>query len=227
MGRQSKLKQARRDKRRHSLNEAWGFFTSRKFLWQVRKMILDSGVNTNSSVCCTKVFTELGLAVGLDIQPLSVEVSVFNPVFAAFIEKNGLNPSDAVMRNLGEAGGRFVVLGAKGEHEPKAEDAWPGHLVAVISARGRPSVVVDLTIDQASRPTKDINIVDPLVFGVPDDFLTGKSVATGFCASKAGKLCFVYRAYPDDKSFEPTADWQRDYGAKTHDKVEIVSPESG
>lgn len=220
MGRNSRLKQARREKRQRSLDEAWDFFTSRKFLWQVRKMILDSGAKPSSCICCTKVFIELATTVGLEAHPLTVETSVFNPIFADHIEKHGLDPSPEDMKRLGDAGGRFVVLGARDDHE-REPGMWPGHLVAVLRARGKPITVVDLSIDQANRPAKDINIADPLVFGVPDDFVKGTSVATGLVGTKAGKICFVYRAFPDDRSYEVSPDWQRDYGAKTHDKIEF------
>jgi hypothetical protein len=224
MGHQSRLKQARRDKRQRSLDEAWDFFTSRKFLWQVRKMILDSGARVNSCICCTKVFVELGTTVGIDIQPLTVETSVFNPIFTNHIEQHGLSPSDAEMHKLGQEGGRFVVLGPRDGREPHSPNAWPGHLVAIMRAKGKPTTVVDLTIDQANRPAKDINVTDPLVFPVPEGFLSGKSVAMGIVGTKVGKICFVYRAFPEDRSFEASPDWQRDYSAKTHDKIEVVAP---
>jgi hypothetical protein len=225
MGRKSKLKHARKEKRQRSLDEAWDFFTSRKFLWQVRKMILDSGAKISSCICCTKVYSELAATVGLEVRPLTVEASVFNPVFAAHIEKSGLDPTDAEMKTLGEAGGRFVVLGAR-DDDVAEPGMWPGHLVAVLRARGKPTTIVDLSIDQASRPAKDIVVTDPLVFGVPDDFVLGKSVATGFVGTKAGKICLVYRAFPEDMSFEASPDWRRDYGAKTHDKIEVIPPET-
>lgn len=226
MGRQSKLKHERRQERQRSLDEAWSFFTSRKFLRQVRKMILDSGAMVTSCICCTKVFVQLAETVGLDARPLTVETSVFNPVFADWIEQHGLNPSDADVHKLGQAGGRFVVLGARDDREA-AENAWPGHLVAVLRAKGKPTTIVDLSIDQANRPAKDINITEPLVFGVPDNFVEGRSVASGFVGTQAGKICFVYRAFPEDTSFEVSPDWQRDYGATTHNKIEIVEPPNG
>ena len=224
MGRNARLKKQRREEERRKINEAWGFFTSRGFLNQVRKMILDSGASVNSCICCTKVFVQLANTVGLNAIPLTVEASVFNPVFADWIEVNGLDPSDEDMVRMGEKGGRFVVLGARDERQPKDSNSWPGHLVAVISAKGKPTTVIDLTIDQANRPKKDILIRDPLVFGVPDNFTDGGVVATGFMGTKAGKIAFVYRAFPEDTSYEVSPDWQRDYAAKTHDKIEIEEP---
>lgn len=223
MGRKGRLKLERRLARRQSINDAWGFFTSRRNLFQIRKMILDSGAKVNSCICCTKVLVELGEATGLDIRPLTVETTVFNPVFADFIEKKGLDPTEEDMHAMGKAGGRFVVIGSRrdGDAEP---GCWPGHLVAVMRAAGKTPVVIDLTIDQANRPNKDIHITDPLVFGVPSGFLMGRAIATGFYPTKAGKICFVYRAIPNDTTYEASPDWQRDYGARTINKIEFVQP---
>jgi len=225
MGRNARLKRERREKRRKSLNEAWLFFTSRGFLKQVRQMILDAGANVNSCIACTKILVELGTTVGLDIRPLTVEASVFNPVFTEHIKEHGIDPEEDDMVRLGEAGGRFVVLGARDEREPNGPGMWPGHMVAVMRAKGKPVTVIDLSIDQASRPKKDINIVDPLVFGVPDEFTQGTSVATGIYGTKVGQICFIYRGFPEDTSYEAAPDWQRSYEARTHDKIEAQAPE--
>lgn len=220
MGRKSREKKERRQKRRETRNEAWAYFTSRGFLREVRNMILDSGVKAESCICCTKVLCQLGRGLGLKVDPLVVEASIYNPVFAAHIEKHGLDPTDEQMRKMGEAGGRFVVLGSRRERKV-TPDKWPGHLVALMRAEGKPPTVIDLSIGQAHRPQKDINITDPLVFGVPDGFVSGSFVATGYLGTKAGKICFVYRAVQGDKSYEVSPDWQRDYGASTHDKIDL------
>ena len=225
MGRNARLKKARQEKRQQSLDDAWRFFTSRGFLKQVRQMMLDAGTNINSCIACTKILVELGVTVGLDIRPLTVEASVFNPIFTEHIKEHGIDPDEDDMVRLGEAGGRFVVLGARDDREPKP-GMWPGHMVAVMRAKGKPTTVIDLSIDQAHRPKKDINIIDPLVFGVPEGFVQGSAVATGICVTSAGQICFIYRAFPGDTSFEAAPDWQRDYGAKTHDKIEIETPPS-
>jgi hypothetical protein len=220
MGRKARLKRERRQKRIDDLNEAWGYFTSRSFLSEVRRMILDSGTDPSSCIACTKVLCQLGEDLGVDISPIVVETSVYNPTFAEYIEKNGLDPTAEEMMRLGRAGGRFVVLGSRLDREPEP-DKWPGHLVALMKAKGKPTTVIDLSIDQANRPKKDINITDPVVFGVPDGFVDGSYVAVGYAGTSAGKICFVYHAIPEDTSYEESPDWQRDYGARTYDKIDF------
>lgn len=224
MGRKARLKRERRQRQRESLNEAWGFFTSRGFLRQVRQMIHDSGAPVHSSISNVKVFCELGADIGLDVQPLAVEVAAYNPVFTDYIEKNGLNPPEEEMTRMGEAGGRYVILGSDDERRPRAEGRWTGHLVAVMRAKGKPLTVVDLTIDRAHRPNDDIVLIDPLIFGVPKEFLTGQEVAQGIVGTSKGKVCLVYTAKPLDTDFKQDEDWVRDYGARTHDKIVVEEP---
>jgi len=220
VGRKAKLKKQRREERRKAIDEVWRYFTSRYFLTQVRKMILDSGASADSCICCTKVLMQIGESLCLNVQPLVVEANVFNPVFAKHVVKHGLNPSEEEMKRLGEAGGRFVVLGAREDREAGA-NKWPGHLVLLASAKGKSPVVIDLSIDQAHRPKKDILITEPVVFGVPDGFTRGEYCAVGQVGTEVGALCFVYRAFPEDKSYEVSPDWQRDYAAKAHDGVPV------
>ena len=233
MGRNSRVKKLRRAQRQHSLNEAWGYFTSRHFLRQIRRMMLDAGAAHNSCVAACKVYCQIAETVGLDARPLTVETSVFNPVFAEFIKQHGLDPSEEQMREMGEQGGRYVVLGARDEGdegdegETPSESNWSGHLVAILSANGRRPVVVDLTIDQANRPDKDILIPDPIVFEAPPGFVDGVGVATGYCVTPAGLNAMVYRAFPEDISFESSPEWQLDYAARAHDKIEFEESSDG
>jgi len=220
MGRKARLKRDRREKRIADLNEAWGYFTSRSFLSEVRRLVLDSGAAPDSCICCTKVLCELGKDLGLEVHPMVVETTVYNPIFASHIEKHGLDPSAEEMMQMGKDGGRFVTIGSRLDREPEP-GKWPGHLVAVMRAKGKPITIIDISIDQANRPKKDINITDPLVFGVPDGFVEGTFVAVGYAGTSAGKICFVYHAVPEDKSYEDSPDWQRDYGARGHDKIEF------
>jgi hypothetical protein len=220
VGRNAKLKKKRREKRRREINESWPYFTSRRFLGEVQRLYRDSGANPESSVGCVKVLQEIGDEVGLTIKPISVEVTVYNPTFAAHIEEHGLNPSPEEVHRLGEAGGRYVVLGSRGQKQ-KDEDNWRGYLVALLTASNKPPTVIDISIGQATRLADGIVCDRPLVFGIPEGFFKGTHCTVGFEPGPNGKICFVYRALPDDTGFESTVDWLRDYGAKAHDKIDF------
>jgi len=220
MGRNARLKRQRREKRQREINEGWPYFTSGRFLGEVQRLIRDSGGNIDSSVGCTKVLQEIADELGLTIKPLSVEVTVYNPTFADHIIQHGLNPSDEDVHRLGEEGGRYVTLGSR-NLKPDDPENWHGYLVALLTAPNKPTMVLDISIGQATRLADGIVVNRPLVFGIPDGFLAAEACAVGFQPGPNGKICFVYRALPDDTGFEQTTDWVRSYGAKAHDNVDF------
>jgi len=219
MGKNANLKKKHRAKRRREINEGWPYFTSGRFLGEVQRLIRDAGIDLESSVGCTKVLHEIAREVGLSLTPISVEATVYNPIFAEHIRKHGLNPSDEDMHRLGEAGGRFVTLGAR--NKKNDEENWHGYVAALLKAPGKPTTLIDIAIGQATRLEHGIVCDRPMVFGTPSGFIRGTHVAVGFSAGSNGKVCYVYRAFPDDKGFENTVDWKRSYGAKAHDKIEF------
>jgi hypothetical protein len=219
MGRNARRKKERREERRRVLNENWAYFTSGRFLGEVQRLIRDSGVRLESSVACTKVLKEIGDELMLDIQPVSVEVTVYNAVFADYIAEHGLNPSDEDMHRLGEEGGRYVVLGPRDKKND--EENWHGYVVALMKAKDKPPTILDISIEQATRLEQGIICNRPMVFGISPDFLEGECMAVGYQHSANGMNCYTYRAIPDDTGYEKTLDWCRSYGAKAHDKVDF------
>lgn len=219
MGRKSKLKRKRNEEKRRIVNENWVYFTSGRFLGEVQRLIRDSGVSLESSVACTKVLKEIADELMLDIQPISVEVTVYNATFATYIAEHGLNPPDEEMHRLGEEGGRFVVLGARGQEND--EKNWHGYVVALMRAKKKPPTILDISIEQATRMEHGIICNRPMVFGVSPDFLSGDCLAVGYQHSASGMNCYTYRAIPDDDGFKRTLDWTRSYGAKAHDKIDF------
>lgn len=227
MGKNARRKKKRREERRRLLNENWAYFTSGRFLGEVQRLIRDSGMSLESSVGCTKVLKEIADELLLNIQPVSVEVSVYNPIFADHIAQHGLDPSDEDMNRLGDAGGRFVTIPGERKND---EENWYGYVVALMTAKGKPPTILDISIEQATRVEHGIICNRPMVFGVSEDFLQGECLAVGFQPVPEGRNCYTYRALPDDKGFEKTLDWRRSYGARAHDKVDfgdmpLVPPE--
>lgn len=220
MGRAARIK---KQQRQAELRTRWREFIGTEFLRAVRAHILASGAQSDSCICSTKVVIQLAEQFNLRAEPLVVEASVFNPVFADHFQQHGIGVDEDTMRRLGESGGRFVVLGCRADREPAGPNKWPGHLVAVVHppaglANATPHII-DLSIDQAHRPNKSIVVEEPIAFPTPDqDFLQGKSVSIGYVKTSAGLLCFLYRAYPEDHSYDVSPDWQRSY---------VAGPESG
>ena len=112
-----------------------------------------------------------------------------------------------------------MVLGPR--NQKNDEENWYGYVVALMTAKGKPPTVLDISIGQATRLEYGISCNRPMVFGIPDGFLAGTHVAVGFQPVADGKNCYVYKAIPGDKGFEKVLDWVRSYGAKAHDSVDF------
>jgi len=219
MGRKARLKQERK---LQAKQEAWDHFRGPMFLREVRRMILSSGAQADSCICSVKVLCQLGESLGVRVEPLTVEAYVYNQIFVDFFAEQGFNPTTEDFKRLGEAGGRFIVLGSR-ESRDAVEGKWQGHLVAIAHPpKGVNDVpyVLDISIDQAHRPQKKLMLQDPVCFPIPSKrFLTGEQDAVGLTESAGTKMCMVYRAHPAITDYEVSPDWQRDYAAKTHKNV--------
>ena len=222
MGRKAKLKQQRRQARREEINEVFDYCTNGRFLGEVQRLIRDSGANAVSSATCVRVLHDIVAEVTehVEIVPLSVEAIAYNHVFADLIQRSGLDPLPGMVVELGDQGGRYAVLGAE-DRKNESED-WYGHLVALVKAKGKPNLVIDMAIARINAPEDGILFKRPVVFVPPEGFVEGDSIATGFEVGPDGeKLALVYRVYPDDTGYTETVDWNRDYGIRVHDKIDF------
>jgi hypothetical protein len=92
-----------------------------------------------------------------------------------------------------------VALGIGfGRDDRQERPGWDGHLVAILES----TVLVDLTLDQASRPEKNI-VLHPGWSVVPTSFLAGRDMAQ--CDMNGSRVS--YSAMPADRSFTSAGDW--------------------
>ena len=178
------------------------------FLGQIRAKILASGARVDSCILSTKAMCMIARGLGLRARPLTVETTIVNPVFATWIRARPLGtpiPDDVAYR-LGDEGGRFVVVGDR--TEPAKPGFWSGHLVAIVDSPyvTAPPRLIDLSIDQAHRPKKRINLTGPITFPVEHtEFLQGTAEAH----YNLDDLLIVYVAHPNDNSYSDSPDWLR------------------
>jgi hypothetical protein len=222
VGRNARLKRERKLKR---VREGWDQFLHPSYLAEIRKMILSSGTTPDSCICGTKVLCQIGASLDLRVEPLVVEAYIYNAGFVLHFANNDFNITEADMKKIVEGGGRFVVLGRRIEpQEPPKPGKWAGHLVAVVhppkGVNEQPRVV-DISIDQAHHPENGLLLQEPAIFPVVKGFLSGANSAIGLTEVGGVQMCMIYKAHPDDTSYEASPDWQRDYEAKAHDGVPI------
>lgn len=223
MGREARLRRLRGRKR---AEQAWeqrkrrarilDLITMPASLEAIRRAMLRAGTRKNSCIAATKLYVELATRMGLEALPLRVETSVINPALWEWIEANELiseeptaTLSDETLAAAVGAGGHMVVIGYRND-SARVPGHWAGHLVALVSAGGRPRVV-DLTLDQAERPEKQIVGLGPRCFVVPEPWVRGEMVARAFVKTASGKIAVEYAVLENDRQYESSPDWNRTY----------------
>lgn len=151
--------------------------------------------------CCilsTRVAIEALGHFGVKAFPMTVEAFVFNRKFEQLVSKHGRFPANRaeLLDWTDRQGGWSLGVGLGGDPEPKK---WPGHLVAIVDR----AVLIDCSLDQASRPHKGIAIPPIVDAPVTEDFIAGREPIVG----RIGPLVSKYQARPMDVSYRRTPDW--------------------
>lgn len=143
--------------------------------------------------------------IGIDVlsyfnvlaNPLPIQVTIWNPAFCKRINDGQPFPKDIDELNVWvkEDGAWNVGLGLGGDPEP---GKWPGHLA--ILAEGK--YLIDLSLDQASRPHHNINLQ---AFGmtVTEEFVAGmepKIIQMNDCVLR-------FLASPGNTGYTRSSDW--------------------
>jgi hypothetical protein len=130
------------------------------------------------------------------VRPLVVLATIVNPILVA---KGRLPKTDEEAHQWQEEGCWMVELGYRGDR--KDPTRWPGHLATLVGE----NALLDLTVMQAHRPHKGIELVEPFLLEVSPNFVTGKELY-GF---KHGSCEIGYQAFPEDISYQDSKDWLR------------------
>lgn len=141
------------------------------------------------------VLKEFGIAA----EPRAVRTMAANPELSRHMAAG--NPMPATPEEMDALGGWLVQIGDTGV---PTVGKWDGHLVLI--ARAEKTWLVDLSIDQASRPHKNM-ILCPLAMPVPAEFLNG--VKTAVFDNATG--CHLEYALVNDRSFLACPGWFRIY----------------
>ena len=127
--------------------------------------------NADSCIVSTAVGVDVLTHFGIFAEPLPVRTVIFNKPYVARIEAGSDWPKgDEIQRWQKEDGSYSVGIGV-GTQQP---NKWAGHLVILIEKK----LLLDLSIDQASRPKYNMNFDEPLCVEVDKAFLDGNSSLT-------------------------------------------------
>jgi hypothetical protein len=136
---------------------------------------------------------------GVPARALAARVQVYNAAMAAVVRAHGLEPPRDVLDRALAAGAWSVAVGYP--PQPPAPPApWYGHLVAVVGD----DLLVDPSLDQASRPQKGIAVPVPVLFRADPGGLSGRRATP--LVGPDGTLV-LYDALPDERGHRRTPDW--------------------
>lgn len=169
----------------------------RVFLRSVLEEVYEEIKKAYRPDCCiagTWMVREVLDRFGVPSKPLTCRCLVFNQKQFDWMLKNGRMMREDEKPLMDEIGGWVVGVGY-GDPQP---GKWPGHLVAVAAGR----YLLDVSITQASRPAKNINLT-PTYGQIEPDFLSGEPADP----VKVGDSYILYDPDPDDRSYEASPDW--------------------
>jgi len=127
-----------------------------------------------------------------NIKPLVVEANIFNEVYCT---KGRPPESEEEAKAWLEEGAWQVVVG---DRQTIIPNKWPGHLVVILEDK----YMIDLSMFQASRPQKKINMA-PICTVVPENFVKGGDK----CGLMFNNCMITYSPFLKDQSYQKAKDW--------------------
>lgn len=153
----------------------------------------------DSCIGSTRVVIRVLRHFGYKAEPLPVKLYVFNEAYARLLEAGKMPPEDEKERQewLDTHKAWSVGVGFLADGRP---DKIRGHVVALLR---REKLIVDASIDQATRPQHKIFLPGTLVVPVTEDFLDNKDFVVG----DVNRCVLKYETCPDERQFLKARDW--------------------
>jgi hypothetical protein len=148
-------------------------------------------------ITTTRILIDALKMLGVHAEPMSVQAIIMNPFVAGKMAKRTLSKK-ALESYINDRKGWSLGIGFPAARPD--ESSWEGHLVAIVPT-SEGIVLLDPTLDQASRPEKNIRLY-PLGIEVKEGFFQGKNQIT-----VVNNCSVTYKARMDDRSFESIEDW--------------------
>ena len=159
--------------------------------------ILNQQYRPDCCIAATKIMMEVSDYFGIEARPQVVTTNVYNPIYARLFRENGGPPnSNKQAKEWFDKGAWSVCIGA-GKPKP---GHWSGHLVGIFTTEAGKHLI-DLTINQANRPKKEIGPLESVHFLIPEE---GKRLAC-----PVGNCMVVYDLINEEEAFpfRSAPDW--------------------
>jgi hypothetical protein len=157
--------------------------------------------------CCigaTKIAVDVCRYFGIEAMGLAVRAQIYNSEFIKLLDERGSQPQSMEEAKEWKRKGAHCCSIGDQDIEPLAEGMWPGHLVMIASSK-HGTHLVDLTIDQANRPKKNIE-VSSAHFLVPAEFALKQSC---FMVGNEKGCVLTYDSYPGNRTFMQAPYWNK------------------
>lgn len=164
----------------------------------LRKLIR-TGYNADSCIASCRIGMDLLARFDIKAEPLAVKLLVLNAAYVRHIDESGHMAQSIEERErwYAEDGAHSIGIGI-----PHGLD--PGrHVVLIVEGE----LLWDLSIDQASRPERDIMLAKPFLAPTSPAFLAGREMLTG---RNVGGTLVSYSARPGYDFWSSSPNWQAD-----------------
>lgn len=167
---------------------------------RARPVILD-WYKKDTCILSTAIVVDFCRHFGQTVFPLACRADIYNKPMRLLIEQQGRFPTDEqVDKWVANSGAWGVGVGYPSEPGKQDGSKWPGHLITYSG-----EFLLDLSIDQASRPHKGIHLEKPLFVKDKEmnEFTSGKKNLPIFLDG----CVIIYRPLPDEHSYTNSRDW--------------------
>lgn len=148
----------------------------------------------DSCIASTAIGIEVLTRLGILAEPLPVRAMVFNKPFVARIEKTGIFPQGDEIKTWTDEDGSYSLGIGVGTQQP---GKWAGHLVVLVEK----AYLVDLSVDQASRPQYGMTF-EPFAIKVENSFFSGTPLVFGY-----NDCTFRYDVIASNLAYQASPDW--------------------
>lgn len=179
---------------------------------RLARPVIREHFNADSCIASTRIGINVLRHFGVGAKPLPLSVLVINAEGSRIMREEGVDAyRDAInAAQPGDKGGPWSIgVGSQRSPLDIALDAWQGHLIIEIPQF---RTYMDLSIDQANRPLKDIELT-PHFFTVDEDdpWLTGEIPIMEMHTEDDVTMVLDRRA-PDPEGFRKSTNWNGNNG---------------
>ncbi len=170
---------------------------------KVATPIMREHFTDNRCLNATRVCLEVMSAFNVRCKPVPVNALAWNKIWADQVDLAGRLPTDEEVSRWVAEGGWSLAIDTRKESNDSENNAWAGHLVAIVQDH-----LVDSAAIQMSRPQKGMPMPDIFVGFATPKFLKGKESLV-FASNEGSFLSYAMRTDDDGvwwdlPGFEPS-----------------------